>query len=415
MGVIYGVDIRDLSQAGWGVIFAADTPAGVRAALEPLLTLRRQQAGKRFRLYEHADGFQTTIDSTASWLARHSASFGPADPDKVPYYLLIVGDLDKIPLWFQQQLDVQYAIGRLWFDTPEELASYAKSVVAAESSPGLRRSQRQATFLAVGHKDDQPTSLSAQQIVKPLAEQIARLRTDWSVDITEGFDVTKGHLLQLMQAENVADLLFLSGHGMVFPTDDPRQQQHQGALLCANWPGPENWQGPVPKDFYFSADDIPPDAQLLGRIVFMLASYSVGTIVSDTGSQSQLSKDGSATSRSFLAQLPQKLLAHPQGGILAFIGLANQMWGDSYALPTTDPMIQVWTSILQRLMAGYPIGFAMEQLNERYAELAADLTSLIQDFQFGRTLDPSSVVRMWTAWNDARDCVLLGDPAVRLL
>ena len=51
-GVMAGVDPNDLAQAGWGVIFAFEDQArlpALREALDPLLKLRQQQAGERYR------------------------------------------------------------------------------------------------------------------------------------------------------------------------------------------------------------------------------------------------------------------------------------------------------------------------------------------------------------------------------
>jgi hypothetical protein len=141
-----GIDATDLAQTGWAAIFAHNADPAIREALGPLLEHRRSQAGRRYKLFWGADGHRPDEQSKDFLRRWRHAPAGAVDPERVPYYLLIVGEPEEIPYRFQYMLDAQFAVGRIAFDTPDEYARYARGVVQAETSgfttPALRRSQR---------------------------------------------------------------------------------------------------------------------------------------------------------------------------------------------------------------------------------------------------------------------------------
>ena len=75
--------------------------------------------------------------------------------------------------------------------------------------------------------------------------------------------------------------------------------------------------------------------------------------------------------------------------------------------------LDVFLTTMLQLMAGYPVGAAMEYFNQRYTTLMAELIELMERSQTGGT-DQSELANMWTATNDARNYIIIGDPAVRL-
>jgi hypothetical protein len=409
-GVKEGVDPTKVESSGWGIIMAHNADPAIKEAFSELLNHRRKQAGEKYREYLGPDGYRPE-ETKNKWLARHGMGPGPADPDKIPYYLLIVGDPEAIPYRFQNQLDVQYAVGRIHFDTLDEYAAYARSVVQAETS-GLTLA-KQATFFGVRTPDDQATMLSADHMIKPLSTKVGT-QSGWQINTLLETQATKANLAGLINSGQTPALLYTASHGMGFPNGDPRQLPHQGALLCQDWPGPGKWKKPIPTDFYFSADDVSSDARLLGSMAFFFACYGAGTPHWDEFAQQASKQRAEIAPRAFLAQLPRRLLSHPKGGMLAVVGHVERAWGYSFMWDRAGEQLTTFESALLSLLADKPIGHALEYFNDRYAEISSDLTVMIEDLNFGGKVDEVALAGMWTANNDARAYVIIGDPAVRL-
>lgn len=423
--VVEGVDPNDLAQAGWAVVFAAvdagseaaARQAAVRDALAPLLAHRRAAAGSLYREYAGELGYQAG-ETKQQYLARLGAGPGPARPEKVPYYLLLVATPEEIPFRIQYQLDVHYAVGRIAFDTVEDYARYAHSVVDAETGRAAR--PRRAAFFGVANPNDAATRLSADHLILPLVEYTdgRRAQHGFTVESHVGDAATRGQLTALIA--DAPALLFTASHGMGFPCGDAGQRDRQGAILCQDWGGPGT---PVAREHYFAGEDVPAGADLRGMIGVVFACYGGGTPTRDEFTRRGL---GEAQARqlapaSLLARLPQRLLAHPGGGALAVVGHVDRAWGsaflwmDAQGKRATQRHLDVFESLLDSVLGGKRLGCAMEAFNLRYAELAADLSERIEQIQlYDEHYEDAELAHMWICNSDARNYAVIGDPAVRI-
>jgi len=425
---VVGVDERELADTGWCVIFAKGAHAGLKMALQPLLDHRQKQASQKdeklFKVYEGDDGYLPG-DTWESFRVRHRVSTGQANPEQMPYYVLLVGDPETIPYEFQFLLDVERAVGRIHFDRLEDYATYAQSVVEAETQP--LKLPRRATFFGTSNPDDRATEFSSQDLVAPLAGELAGVveQRNWQLEVVPPAEANKARLGSLLGGRQTPSLLFTATHGAGFNQDDAFYPIHQGALVTQDWPGPRGWRKRLKEEFFFSGADVGDDARLWGTIAVFFACFGAGTPrLSDFHHLKEYRPEERLhlADQALLAPLPRRLLSHPKGGALAVVGHVERAWTASFKVPGVSGPdsrdLQAFEQLFSLLLKGYPIGAAMEEMDSRYAIFATELTNeLFPVLHQGMDYDQArkfKVARLWTANNDARNYVIVGDPAVRL-
>jgi hypothetical protein len=415
----FGVDFTKLEDAGWGIIFHEHAPPEVAAALEPLIKLRGKQAGDRCKVLDYKQGEQVR-----DWYRRHRISAGNVDPEIVPFYLLIVGPPDLIPFDFQYLLGVEYAVGRLDFEKSVEYERYARSIVDYEGAGSLPNG-KEISFWGTRHSGDPATNLSASMLIEPLANGIpgaagalsrpVHAQVGYARRLSVGEDATKERLLAELHAAAPPAMLFTASHGMAVRPGRANQLTDQGALLCQDWPG----FGSVQAQHFLAATDVADDANVNGLVAFLFACFSDGTPDVDQFPMdlSQAGTTAPPAKKPFIAALPRRLLAHPNGSALAVIGHIDRAWGFSIqADKVPDAQIATFRNSIGYILSGAPIGYAVcGQFGSRFAMLSTELASVTAPtLPAAMRLSDRDLVSRWLERNDAQNYVLLGDPAARI-
>ncbi len=395
------LDWNDLSQTGWGVILSENADPAIANALSELFKHRKSKAGWMFKRLRHEPG-----ESASRFLARHQVGPDGVDPEKVPYYLLIVGAPEDVPFSFQYQLGVSYGVGRLHFDNLEDYSRYAGNVVRSETE-GVSLPRIASLF---GVERDPTTRRTTRELVAPLVVRLIRQTEDWRVRTWIREDATKARLRALLGGAETPGLLVTASHGVVYDQEDERQRERQGGLLCQDWPGPSGRKVPVASDHIFCAEDVSQDADLQGLFALLFACYSAGTpkqndFIHENGPERIAPRD-------FVARLPQRLLRQ---GALGVIGHVDRAWTCTFSWTERGGQVETPAAVLKQLLGGHRAGHAMSYFGHRYAALATQLTKVWEEVrnEGAPSEDSAFLAWLWTAHNDARNMILLGDPAAR--
>lgn len=412
-GTSYGLyddyQLDDPQQAGWGLLVHADEADGMKERLQDLIDHR----DGRLLLYDGED--------PRTWKEENHAN--DVNPDKFPFYVLIAGSPSKIPFELQFSLDILQSVGRIDFESPDDYARYAKTVVDHETNqvpaPGKR-----AVFFAPRH--DYPTTQSESRMVRPLLEQLPQV-----TGVPDGFvyealrqdEATKENLLAALQpddAQQTPALLFSASHGIGVHKTDANQRTLQGSIVC------QDHQFPLEPDKrigFVSGYDVAEGFGLPGGIHFLFACYGAGSrsksdfaryVPTDIGRNRLIRTEAKDTD--FVSYLPMRLLANPQGGALAVVGHVDPAWIHSLQSPVTKGRrIYPFGFALARLLRGKPVGYAVTAFNQKYSDLSTDLLSMIEDLELDDIApDPEDLGDLWICRNDAQNYAIIGDPAVRL-
>ncbi len=409
-------DLNNPLEVKWALLLpprSQETEA-IAAALEPLVKHRQGQI-----IYS-----PTIIKSSPPdvWICDH---YSQINEDVRPYYVLLAGSVQEIPFRFQYNLDVIAAVGRLAFEKIEDYAVYAKKVVDFETREKASVA-RHAVVFATEHApnvDDGATFLSRHFMADPLVEMMQN--QGFKVSYLAGEEVDREATLENLKAtlgsriDGLSPaLVYTTTHGLGWPgKDEKMRRQMQGALVCQDYDGNSG---------VFSADLVPEAPFLHGSIVFTFACYGAGT--PERSDFFHWQRDPRLLecrpTSDFVAALPTKMLAHPQGP-LAFLGHIDPSWGYSFVGPQDNTDYKSWGSrmgpfreAVKLLLGGASIGYAVKGINATYAVMSVSLVGIEDQFR----ADPSNaektpwrgqLVNKWMTVNDMKNFVVLGDPAVK--
>lgn len=417
--VPFGVDLTKLADVGWGIIFPEGCSKKIRDALEPLIEHRKKQAGDLLKVLDLKKGEQMR-----DWYSRHGIAIGTLDAAAVPYYLLLVGPPTAIPFEFEYLISVEYAVGRLGFDSPADYAAYAKSVIAYETVKKVPNS-KEIVYWGTQHPGDPATNLSAQMLIDPLANGLpgsagsaktaVHARVGYGRKLFSGDKAVRDALIDTLHARKPPAALFTASHGISVKSGKKNQVSDNGALLCQDWQG----FGSVKRGDYLAASDVDDDANVRGMVAFLFACFGAGTPDTDQFLMDLAQANGAPllAPKPFIASLPTRLLAHPNGSALAVIGHIDRAW--SFSIQPTksaEGHIGPFYNSLCFILDGCPVGHAIaQQFGQRFSALSTAILSGIAP-TVPSALRPSDrdLVNFWLERNDAQNYVVLGDPAVRI-
>jgi hypothetical protein len=405
-------DPGDPRVAGWTFLVNADDPRldSAREILRPLAEHRGMANPGRPLVYR-----SESRDRVYEWLHEEYYSLALKE-GRAPQYILLVGDPQRVPFEFQSVLATVANVGRVDFDSLDQLQVYVDKLLRLETAPDPVV-EREAVFFAPDHGYPDPTYFSRKYMAEPLAARVED-KLGLASRTIFGPEATKQELTSALRAGRPA-LVYTASHGLGAihePADV--QRQVNGAICCQS-------AGPPTSESLFSADDVPHDQPFLeGTIFFQFACFGYGTPAESDYAHWLDGVSTRYTENDFVAALPRKLLSHPRGPI-AYIGHLDTAFLHAFADPKAPHILDRWHTriapfvmAVDELLGVQPSGLALHDMNVRYGICNGLITSTYDRQRRGRfTWTPESKTQFldqWISRGDAQNYMVLGDPAARL-
>lgn len=407
------LDPGDPKDAGWTYLITASDPRGdeFKNILNQLAVHRGMIEPDKPLIYDCEPNNEDWFD----WLNENY--FGLVlEGKKVPQYILIAGGPEQIPFHFHSILDSVAKVGRVDFDSLDDLENYVKKLIRIETADEPAVMRESVLFATDGGIQD-PTYFSRKYMVEPLEKYI---NDDLSCETYSiiGDKATKTNLLDALSKRKPA-FVYTASHGLG-ATDKSYevQKKYNGAICCQR----------VGHDFLASlvtAEDIPADEPFLeGSVFFQFACFGYGTPAESEFEHWYSGTPQKYTDKDFVAALPKKLLANPRGPI-AFIGHFDTAWLHGFDDPNAPHILERWDSRMapfvqaaNKILKVQPAGLAMDDMNKRYDICNAIITNTYDRMRRGKlkwTADlEQKFLDNWITRSDAQDYMIFGDPAAKL-
>ncbi|MCB9779327.1 MAG: patatin-like phospholipase family protein [Alphaproteobacteria bacterium] len=399
----------DVSTSGFALLMpqGLDRRSAIYKALAPLLELRRAEAerrgtGRYVELLGSKDGLRPG-ESAAAFLARIGATLGEVDPQKLPYHVLLVASPDDVPLDFQVALDGDYAVGRVWFEQPDDFARYARAVVRSEQASVRHRPRLALASCDGGTPWDRAVD---EHLLSPIQTRLPSAAGSWTVtrervEVDGNPEAAVARMQRLFQGPEAPDMLLLGSQTHGFPRPAPG----------APPPGFERvGRIRVGRELALGPERLDPAERVGPSIVVHYGGFTGGWSERGSYAFSDLAPGWTRPPGDHLCPDSQALLSWQAGGALAVLGKLDLAWIARTLRPESGEP-QAIAGLLARLMEGRTIGAAGHALAE-YARVESGLLRNLEEASQPVDADALEVQRI-TALN-ARGWVLLGDPAVRL-